>query len=394
MTLLLCLLSVLQFITGNDDITLLFAGDAMQHDRQIEAARTTDGMYAYGTCFEYVRHYIQAADFAVVNLECTLGGTPYRGYPCFSAPDNYALALKHCGFDFFLHANNHCLDRRDAGLIRTLDRLDEYAIPHTGTYRNQAERDTVVPHIVTVKGARIAILNYTYGTNGIVVQRDAVVDYINRETIHRDIEAARRAQADLIVVCPHWGNEYQLVQNHVQEELAEFLISEGVDMIIGSHPHVVQPMEIRYSHQYDKQVVIAYSLGNFISAMRTADTRGGVMLKIVVGQKNKQWRLKGAEYKLVFVQPPTDKDDNFRLIPAGGRDKVRKAMLPAYDRFMERARRVFDKHNKGIDEEWVVPLLPPSPLADEENLLSSGSLFQSVDTDSISLPSSPWAEYR
>lgn len=152
---------------------------------------------------------------------------PYKGYPCFSAPEEYAVALKDAGFDLFLHANNHCLDRRDAGLRRTLDQLDMLGVPHIGTYRNAAERAKNYPFVADVKGIKIAFLNYTYGTNGITVQGDVVVDYIDRAKIHTDIQAARRKGADLVVACIHWGVEYQLVQNKEQELLADWLVDEG-----------------------------------------------------------------------------------------------------------------------------------------------------------------------
>lgn len=179
MFLLGILCSVLSLLQGGD-ATLVFAGDAMQHDRQIEAARRSDGSFDYSAYFRHVADYVCAADYAVVNLECTLGGKPYKGYPCFSAPEEYAVALKDAGFDLFLHANNHCLDRRDAGLRRTLDQLDMLGVPHVGTYRNAAERAKNYPFVADVKGIKIAFLNYTYGTNGITVQGDVVVDYIDR----------------------------------------------------------------------------------------------------------------------------------------------------------------------------------------------------------------------
>lgn len=146
MFLLGILCSVLSLLQGGD-ATLVFAGDAMQHDRQIEAARRGDGSFDYSAYFRHVADYVSAADYAVVNLECTLGGKPYKGYPCFSAPEEYAVALKDAGFDLFLHANNHCLDRRDAGLRRTLDQLDMLGVPHVGTYRNAAERAKNYPFV-------------------------------------------------------------------------------------------------------------------------------------------------------------------------------------------------------------------------------------------------------
>ncbi len=351
---LFCLLSLLQYLAAAGDVTLVFAGDAMQHDRQIAAARS-GGVYDYSACFANVADYVESADYAVVNLECSLGGKPYTGYPCFSAPDSFAMALRNAGFDLFLHANNHCLDRRDAGLVRTLDVLDEMRIPHIGTYRCQAERDSLSPYIVTVKGMKIVFLNYTYGTNGIKPQKEVIVDYIDKAKISADIRKAKKRGAELIVACMHWGVEYKLVQNKEQEQLAVFLEKEGVDLIIGGHPHVVQPMELRDNDYHDKKVLVAYSLGNFISAMRTADTRGGVMLRVVVGRSGNKPYVKGADYKLVFVNPPSAENANYRLVTADDRESLATSVRKLFDTFMERARGIFRKYNIGISEEVEIP---------------------------------------
>lgn len=353
---LFCLLSLLQYLTAVNDVTLVFAGDAMQHDRQIAAARK-DGIYDYSACFVNIADYVSNADYAVVNLECSLGGKPYTGYPCFSAPDSFAEALRDAGFDLFLHANNHCLDRRDAGLVRTLDVLDNLGIPHIGTYRSQSERDSVSPFIATVKGMKIAFLNYTYGTNGIVARKNVVVDYIDKKKISADISKARLLGAELIVACMHWGVEYKLLQNKLQEDLVGFLEKEGVDLIIGGHPHVVQPMELRKNAYSNKNVLVAYSLGNFISAMRTADTRGGVMLRVVVGRCKGEPYVKGADYKLVFVNPPSSQNDNFQIVTDKERVLLNQSAKRLFDSFMERAENVFRKYNVGISEE--VDILVP-----------------------------------
>lgn len=368
MTLFVCLLSLLQFLSGSDDITLLFAGDAMQHDRQINAAYR-DGGYDYSDCFRHVESYISEADYSVVNLECTLGGKPYRGYPCFSAPDSYALALKNSGFDLFLHANNHCLDRRDAGLVRTLDVFDRFGIPHIGTYRNRVEQKSNTPFIATVKGVKIAFLNYTYGTNGIKVQKDAVVNYIDKDAIAREIKAARLNGAELVVACMHWGVEYKLLPNKEQQQLADFLEGQGVDLIIGGHPHVVQPMEIRRNRKTGKDVLVVYSLGNFISAMQTADTRGGAMVKVRIGRTvDGKPYLKGAAYKLVFVQPPLKKG-NYELIPTDREDLLRSDSKSNFNKFVSNAKNLFAGNNKGVEEDKWYPALEISPFFSEQDAL-------------------------
>lgn len=356
MTFLACLLSILHFFTGSNDISIVFAGDAMQHDRQIAAAKNGK-RYDYLQCFEYLKPYISSADYSVVNFECTLGGIPFKGYPCFSAPDEYALSLKEAGFDLFLHANNHCLDKRDAGLIRTLNKLDEFNIPHIGTYRNAQEQQQSTSYIVDIMGCKVAFLNYTYGTNGIVIQKDVRVNYINEDQIKNDLALVKAKKPDMIAVCIHWGDEYKLIQNRVQEKLADMLVDEGVDMVIGSHPHVIQPMEMRYSEKHKKNVLVVYSLGNFISAMRTTDTRGGAMVRVSISKNNGKAILKEASYKLFFVQQPKSSEDNYVLIPYGRTDLLRKDTQIDYNNFMKNALNIFNKHNKNVEQDKSIPIL-------------------------------------
>ena len=246
------MLSVVSLLQSNHTVNLLFVGDAMQHAPQLTAAQQADGTYDYTPCFQYIEDDVRWADLAVVNLECPLGGKPYKGYPCYSAPESYAQRLRDVGFGLFLTANNHCLDRRDKGLIRTCQTLDSLGIPHIGTYRDAHERSQRLPYIVNIKGVKIAFLDYTYGTNGIPIQGNVVVDFIDQELIAQDIARARDRGADAICVNLHWGIEYQLKPVASQRTLADWLVTPGVDLIIGGHPHVVEPMEMRYSKEFDK----------------------------------------------------------------------------------------------------------------------------------------------
>lgn len=283
-------LSLLQ-IWGNwispipSNASLYFAGDAMQHIAQIESAHQADGSYSYSNCFTLVKEQISEANLAICNLEVTLGGKPYRGYPQFSAPDEFAIALKDAGFDIMLTANNHCLDRGSRGLIRTLDILDSLGIAHVGTYRNQEERDSLYPYITTTNGIRCAILNYTYGTNGISVNPPCIVNYIDTTQILKDINKARINKADVIIACMHWGNEYVLKQNREQEQLADWLIENGVNHIIGSHPHVIQPTDIREDKFDSGYHFIAYSLGNYISNMSAKHTDIGIAVTLNMSKR-------------------------------------------------------------------------------------------------------------
>ncbi len=337
LTFLLPLVPELAELPKHQSATLLFAGDAMMHEAQISASRTVQGTHDFTGCFDRVKPLIEEADFAVVNFEASLGGKPYRGYPCFSAPDEYPRALTDAGFDFFLLANNHILDRRDRGLHRTITLLDSLAIPHAGIYHNSEARDSLVPKIINVNDFKIALLNYTYGTNGITVQGNAIVDYINPAVIEADVKVARNAGAELVAVCIHWGDEYHLLPNSSQKAMADRLVALGVDMIIGGHPHVIQPMEMR-TRSDGSNALVVYSLGNFISNMRTTDTRGGSIVSVHIDRDSiGRARVASADYSLVFVEP-----DKFRLIdPAMSSDPWARA-------FEKNARAIFDKHNQNV----------------------------------------------
>lgn len=345
------LLSLVSLLQGGSSVDLVFFGDAMQHAPQLTAARQADGTYNYEPCFKYVEDDIAWADYAVVNLECPLGGAPYTGYPAFSAPDSYAKQLYTSGFDLLLTANNHCLDRRDKGLMRTVFVLDSLGIPHIGTYANARARNQQMPFITTIKGVKFAFLDYTYGTNGIPVQGDVVVDFIDKATITRDLQAARDAGAQVLCVNLHWGIEYQLQPVESQRSLADYLVEQGVDLIIGGHPHVVEPMEMRHSKNYNKDVLLVYSLGNFISNQRDIDSRGGAMVKVSVTMVGGKPLVHDARYKLFFVQKPSYRGENYVVIPENRPDLLRTDSKCEFNRFMQRAHSLVMSHNVNVPQE-------------------------------------------
>ena len=331
---------------------LLFAGDAMQHQSQLDAARQDDGSYDYAPYFSAIKSYIISADYAVVNLETPLGGKPYSGYPMFCAPDSYAKALSDAGFDLLLTANNHMLDRRDKGLKRTVTVLDSLGIPHIGVYRNSSDRANRSPFIADINGFRVAFLNYTYGTNGIAIQGDAIVDYINIEKIQKDVTAARNAGAEIVTVCIHWGDEYLLLPPKRVKSMANSIADMGVDMIIGGHPHVIQPMEMRTNPHTGKKQFIAYSLGNFISGMKTTDTRGGATARITLTRDSAgNAAVSEAKYKLFFVVPPHHNGSNYNLTEAGCKQS---GIIETWRKnFVFNAQRIFGKYNLNVPEDTV-----------------------------------------
>ncbi len=339
-------INLLALIGGYDEAELVFVGDAMQHVAQRDAARTGRDTYDFSKCFEAITPIVSEADYAVVNLETPVGPGPYSGYPCFNASPSYVDALSGAGFDLFLTANNHTLDRNARGLRATISELDSRGLDHVGTYINDSARTASLPLIRNIKGIKFGFLNYTYGTNGINPNQGVVVDYIDREKMRQDVINTRAAGAEMIVVCIHWGDEYFLLPNNTQRQLADYLESLGVDMIIGGHPHVIQPMEFRTNRHFPgKNVLLVYSLGNFISDMKRPDTRGGAMLRTVVRRlDNGTPCIVEAQYRLLFTVPGNSPQNNFHVIEADDTED------PRAREFARRARQIFDQHNIAVEE--------------------------------------------
>ncbi|MFW5821048.1 MAG: CapA family protein [Bacteroidota bacterium] len=301
--------------SGNSSrLKLIFAGDIMGHDTQIASAKTENG-YNYDTCFAFLRPYIDSADIAIANLEVTLAGPPYKGYPQFSSPDELISSLKKSGFDLLLTANNHSLDRRQAGMERTIRLLDSMKMIRTGTFKDEEQRKKIYPLIIEKNNIRLAILNYTYGTNGIKVQAPNIVNYIDREQIKTDLQKAKTARPDFIIVTIHWGLEYQRHENAQQRGFAEFMIENGADAIIGSHPHVVQP--VTTIKKEDREALVVYSLGNFISNQRKRYTDGGILFEIVI-EKEEKTKIVDYNYLPVWVYKAASENskNHFVLLPS------------------------------------------------------------------------------
>lgn len=272
----------------------------MQHDGQIEAAYNSKTKnYEYDDGFKFVKPIINQYDIRIANLEVTLAGKPFKGYPQFSAPDELPETLINAGFNVILTSNNHSCDRGAKGVIRTLDKLDELGVAHTGTFRNQAERDANYPLIVEENGIKVAMLNYTYGTNGLSVAKPLIINYIDSVIIKEDIAKAKSMNVDYIVCNMHWGKEYKPLPNNYQKRYEAVCYRAGADMVIGGHPHVVQPIERKEINKEEKLTI--WSLGNFVSNMQTRTTRGGVMLGAHIEKKNDKIVLGDVNHHFVYV---------------------------------------------------------------------------------------------
>ena len=318
-----------------EQVSLLFVGDLMQHQAQIDAALRSDSSYDYSHCFSLVKKRISHADLAIGNLEVTLGGKPYRGYPQFSAPDEYLYAIKDAGFDILATANNHSLDRRSKGLERTIALIDSIGLTAVGTYRNANERTQRYPLLVEKKGIRIALLCGTYGTNGISTTPPNIVNNILRKELAIDIHTARTMKPDVIIAIMHWGNEYQRYPNDEQRNLALWLISQGVDHIIGSHPHVVQPIELIPHAEYPTQHAVIYSLGNYVSNMSIPHSDVGLSVELVIEKIGATTRLKELIPHFVWTERATLSHTNdFRIIPE---DTIPTDLTPDVRQRLQRA---------------------------------------------------------
>lgn len=290
-----------------DTLSISFIGDIMMHTKQLD--------YDYSKFLTNIADDLKDDDFCVGNLEFSLGGPPYSGYPAFSTPDEFAeLLATECGINVFLTANNHILDRGSKGLIRTLDKYnqlsDSLGIQHTGAAYNEADLDQRYPIYLFKRGINVALVNFTYGTNLGASSAWPKVFYAREEEVLAAIKSARDSGADFIIALPHWGTEYQLAHDANQRRWAEMLIEAGADAVIGSHPHVVQDYELING----KPVI--YSLGNVVSNMSARNTRIGliVTLKMVREQGSKTATMLEPEFTFTWCCLPGMLNNNYQTI--------------------------------------------------------------------------------
>ncbi|MDO5573240.1 MAG: CapA family protein [bacterium] len=249
-------------------LNLIMVGDVLLHTPVTDSGELPDGTRNYDHLFIHVKDQIEQADIAIVNQEVILGGEELglSGYPCFNGPYEVADALVDSGFDVILHATNHALDKGEQGIRSCLAYWqDQYPqIQVTGINESEEAQNNIV--VIDQNDIRVAILNYTYGTNGIAMPSSApyLVNLLDQDKIREDVAKARE-QADFVVVCPHWGTEYRHTPDQNQEKWATFFADLGADLVIGTHPHVIEPVE--WVEGADgNQTLVFYSLGNFVNA--------------------------------------------------------------------------------------------------------------------------------
>lgn len=306
----------------NPQLKLAFVGDIMGHSTQIaSAAIVKDSLYDYRPCFAYVAPVLQAADLVVGNLELTLPGKgPYTGYPRFRSPDQLAQALSEAGFDLLVTANNHSNDGNRQALEQTIHTLRKAHFFQTGTFLNAQERAAYYPLLVYQGAFKLAFLNYTYGTNGLPTTPPNIVNLIDEAQMKADLAEARALQADFIIVVMHWGAEYQINENKEQAQLAQNLFSWGADLIVGAHPHVVQPIKKMVVNRPDGQKIeglVAYSLGNFISGQRKEGTNLGLIFEVTLEKQAGHTQVVDHTYVPVFrhIETGPAGETIFRVVP-------------------------------------------------------------------------------
>lgn len=265
-----------------DTVRIVFIGDVMSHGPQVTAAlrsggdRNNPGDFDFSSYFKHIRHRLDKADFAVANMEFPVGITPYSGYPRFSAPQSLAYEAQRNGIDLFLTANNHICDQGRIGMDSTYVVYSRMGIPFTGLYRSEGEEYENNPLIVNIRGFNVAFINFTYGTNGIPVPAPWRVNLLDSVHVKEVVARARQRGADLTVALPHWGEEYHLEPSQQQRFWVRTLLGTGVDAVIGSHPHVVQPT------RFEQNRAVAYSLGNYISNQSDMFTQIGMLCELVI----------------------------------------------------------------------------------------------------------------
>jgi poly-gamma-glutamate synthesis protein (capsule biosynthesis protein) len=360
---IICLTPAALFLSAQEDsvsvrkLSLLFIGDIMGHDEQIASAWNSETRnYEYDEVFRYVRDEISEADIAVANLEVTLGGSPYKGYPAFSSPASLASACRNAGIDVLATANNHSVDRGKKGILNTIRRLDSLGIRHTGTFADSISRDTLSPMIIERNGISIALLNYTYGTNGLKVPSPTIVNMLDTNLIASDIEKAKALKPDVIIPFVHWGIEYDTLPSAEQTRLATFFFTKGANLVIGSHPHVLQQMEWTPADTSRNDRIVVWSLGNYVSNQRTIRRDGGAMVRIELEKNDSLTTVSRAGYYLTWVHTPMEEGKRrFYVLPCSVfENKPEHFSRPSdYQKmklFIRNSRYLLNSGNSGIKE--------------------------------------------
>jgi poly-gamma-glutamate capsule biosynthesis protein CapA/YwtB (metallophosphatase superfamily) len=297
-------------------INLVATGDILMHNTVIASGLHGD-TYNFEHLYAPIKDLVTAGDYASVNLETALAGpaTGYTGYPLFNSPDSIATALQKAGFDLVVTANNHILDRGFPAAVRTMDVLRNAGLDTAGTHKSALEKQNYL--IKDIRGVKVGYLAYSYSTNGIPVPADKpyFYDFLEPSKIKADIKAIR-PMVDVLVLVLHWGVEYSPFPTEVQRQQAKDYFQTGADVILGSHPHVVQPMEIMKINGQDKFVI--YSMGNSMGNQNGVERNSGVLFNLQFTKNFSQGitTFTGFEYTPLYIHPYSERGRQmFRVVP-------------------------------------------------------------------------------
>lgn len=268
-------------------VTLCFTGDLMCHSTQFNYANVGADTFDFTGVYKEVKTFLSESDFTVGNLETVVAGKNkgYSGYPYFNAPDDFIYALKDAGFDLLITANNHALDQGWDGVKRTIEIINDNQLYQTGTFVSKEDRDSV--RIFEINSIKIAFLAYSENTNGLPIPKgkDFAINLIDEELIKNDIVKAREKNVDVVLVHLHFGREYLREPDDYQKQIVNKIIEYGADIIIGGHPHVIQPVNFFKTNNAELDSgFVAYSLGNFVSNQRWRYSDAGLILNIQISK--------------------------------------------------------------------------------------------------------------
>ena len=305
-------------IFGADTLKIVFVGDLMQHKEQLSAALKPgkspilSSSYNYNDYFYFLKDELFGYHIKGVNIETTFGKPPYSGYPMFNSPSSLAVATKNAGFNLFLAANNHSGDRGREGIEGSMQLFKDLNIYYTGISRKESSNEVL---IIDTLGFKVAILNYTYGTNGNKIPNGLSVNLIDSTFIESQLDYLKSKDINLIIATLHWGDEYKLTQNSYQTKWETFFHRRGVKYIIGSHPHVVQPHKLISFPNESVNGFTAYSLGNFISNMTAPNTRFGQIVKLHFVKINGSVALSDFKIEYLWSARPGEVLKNYTIVP-------------------------------------------------------------------------------
>ena len=307
----------------NITFNMAVTGDIMCHNTMFkDAYNSSSKKYDFSYFFDDIKSYLEDADITIGNLETTFAGPKigYSGYPTFNTPESLATNLKNVGFDVVSTANNHCIDKGYSGLVSTIKYLDNAGIAHTGTFASKENQQKILSK--NVNGVSIAFLSFTYGTNGISIPKgkEYSVNLIDKDLIKKQLELAKEQNPDIICVSMHWGIEYQTKPNSEQKDLADFLFDNGADIILGNHPHVLEPMEkrtIKLDDGTTKDGFVVYSLGNFMADQSYQYTRDSAILNLQITKNGETGKISidKATYTPTYIYKDTSKSSKkFKIL--------------------------------------------------------------------------------